>query len=188
MFKQNKKGQSEIQAIIGGIISIFFIIIFLSAMIPVFQSITGADDKQTEINKLNTKISEFEQIINNKEVEISQLRGILESLNSTIEEKDNIISNLSGQLTEKENQIQNLSNELNNFKEREYLPTINNNYYSILNYVERIENKFYTINLAIGLISLTLFGMVIKMFGLDVTIKLLWRKIKKKKTNNHKSS
>lgn len=188
MLKNNKKGQSEIQAIIGGIISIFFIIIFLSAMIPVFQSLTGADDKQAEITKLNNRISELEQTISSKQIEISQLKGILESLNSTIEEKDNIISNLSGKLTEKENQIQNLSNELNNFKEREYLPTINNNYYSILNYVERIENKFYTINLAIGLISLTLFGLVIKIFRLDVTIKLLWRKIKKKKVKQNESS
>jgi hypothetical protein len=59
--------------------------------------------------------------------------------------------------------------------------------HSILNYVERIENKFYTINLAIGLISLTLFGMVIKMFGLDITIKLLWKKLRKKKTEELKS-
>lgn len=185
MLRKSKKGQAEIQAIIGGIISIFFLIIFMSAMIPVFQSSTGANDKQTEINKLNTKISELEQTINNKQIEISQLKGILESLNSTLEEKDNIISNLSGQLTEKENQIQNLSNELSNFKEREYLPTINNNYYNILNYIEKIENKFYTINLAIGLISLTLFGMVIKMFGLDVTIKLLLKKIRKKKVKHN---
>ena len=188
MLRTNKKGQAEIQAIIGGIISIFFIIIFLSAMIPVFQSLTGADEKQAEISKLNSRISELQQTLNNKEVELSQLRAFLNSLNSTIEEKDNIISNLTGQLAENENEIQNLSNELKNFKEREYLPTINNNYFNILNYVERIENKFYTINLAIGLISLTLFGMVIKMFGLDVTIKLLWRKIRKKKVNHKDAS
>lgn len=180
----NRKGQSEVQAIIGSIISIFFIIIFLSAMIPVFQSLTGADDKQTEINKLTEENNLLKQQLSNKEVEVSQLRGLLESLNSTIGDKDSIIYNLTGQITEKEKEIQELSQELEGYKEKEYLPTINNNYYSILNYVERIENKFYTINLAIGLISLTLFGMVIKMFGLDVTIKILWRKFRKNKTKD----
>ena len=183
----NKKGQAEIQTIIGSIISIFFLIVFILAMIHVFQSITGADKKQAEINKLTAENTELKQQLANKEVELSQLRAILESLNSTIGEKDSLISNLTGQITEKEKEIQDLSKELSDYKEREYLPTINNNYYNILNYVERIENKFYTINLAIGLISLTLFGMVIKMFGLDVTIKLLWRKIKKKKTGESKS-
>ena len=177
----NKKGQAEIQAIIGGIFAIFFLIIFFSAMIPVFQSLTGADQKQTEINKLTGENTALKQQVANNEVELSQLRALLESLNSTIGEKDKVISNLTGQITEKENQIQNLSNELQNFKEREYLPTITNNYYNILNYVERIENKFYTINLAISLISLTLFGMVIKMFELNITITLLWKKLRKKK-------
>lgn len=176
----NRKGQAEIQAIIGGIISILFLIVFLSAMIPVFQSLTGADQKQAEINKLTDENTVLKQQLANREVELSQLRGFLESLNSTIEEKDNIIANLRGKITEKERQIKDLREELTSYQEREYLPTINNNYYNILNYVERIENKFYTINLAIGLISLTLFGMVIKMFGLDVTIKLLWRKLRKK--------
>jgi len=183
----SKKGQTEIQTIIGSIISIFFLIVFISAMIPVFQSITGADEKQAEINKLTTENTALKQQLANKEVELSQLRAILESLNSTIGEKDTIISNLTGQITEKEKQIQDLSQELAGYKEKEYLPTINNNYYSILNYVERIENKFYTINLAISLISLTLFGMVIKMFGLDVTIKLLWKKLRKKKTEEPKT-
>lgn len=59
----NRKGQAEIQAIIGGIISISFLIIFLSAMIPVFQSLTRVDNKQAEINNLNTRISELEQAI-----------------------------------------------------------------------------------------------------------------------------
>jgi len=183
----NNKGQAEVQAIIGGIVAIFFLIVFISAMIPVFQSLTGADEKQAEINKLTNDNIALKQQIANKEVEISKLRALLESLNSTIEEKDTIISNLTGQITEKEKEIQDLSQELKGYKERVYLPTINNNYYNILNYVERIENKFYTINLAIGLISLTLFGMVIKMFGLDVTIELLWRKLRKKKTEESKS-
>ena len=113
---------------------------------------------------------------------------MLGSLNSTIGEKDTIFSNLTGQITEKEKEIQDLSQELESYKEKEYLPTINNNYYSILNYVERIENKFYTINLAIGLISLTLFGMVIKMFGLDVTIKLFLQKVRKKKREEDKNA
>lgn len=182
----NRKGQAEIQAIIGGIISIFFLIVFFSAMIPVFQSLTGADDKQTEINRLTNDNTALKQQLANKEVEISQLRALLESLNSTIGEKDTLISNLTGQITEKDKEIQDLSQELEGYKEKEYLPSINNNYYNILNYVERIENKFYTINLAIGLISLTLFGMVIKMFGLDVTIKLLWRQIRRKKTEEDK--
>ena len=176
----NRKGQAEIQAIIGGIISILFLVVFLSAMIPVFQSLTGADQKQAEINKLTDENVALKQQLANREVELSQLRGFLESLNSTIEEKDNIIANLTGQITEKEKQIEDLREELTSYQERKYLPTINNNYYNILNYVERIENKFYTINLAIGLISLTLFGMVIKMFGLDITIKLLWKKLRKK--------
>jgi septal ring factor EnvC (AmiA/AmiB activator) len=182
----NKKGQAEIQTIIGGIISILFLVIFLSAMIPVFQSLTGADQKQAEINELTNENNALKQQLANKEVELSQLKGFLESLNSTIEEKDNIIANLTGQITEKEKQIQDLQDELKSYQERKYLPTINNNYYNILNYVERIENRFYTINLAIGLISLTLFGMVIKMFGLDVTIKLLLRKLRKKE--KHKSN
>ena len=181
----NKKGQAEIQAIIGGIVAIFFLIIFFSAMIPVFQSLTGADDKQAEISRLTNENTAFKQELSNKEVEISQLRALLASLNSTIGEKDTLISNLTGQITEKEKEIQDLSQELEGYKEREYLPTINNNYYSILNYVERIENKFYTINLAISLMSMTLFGMVIKMFGLDVTIKLMWRKIRRKEEKKH---
>ena len=181
----NKKGQAEIQAIIGGIVAILFLIIFITAMTPVFQSLMGADQKQAEINKLTTENTALKQQIANNEVELSQLRGLLESLNSTIGEKDTIISNLTGQITEKEKEIQELSQELKGYKEKEYLPTINNNYYSILNYVERIENKFYTINLAISLISLTLFGMVIKMFGLDVTIKLLWKKLRKKEENKN---
>ncbi len=180
----NRKGQSEVQTIMGSIISIFFIIIFFSAMIPVFQSLTGADDKQTEINKLREENNLLKQQLSNKEVEVSQLQGLLESLNSTIGDKDSIISNLTGQITEKEKEIRELSQELEGYKEKEYLPTINNNYYNILNYVERIENKFYTINLAIGLISLTLFGMVIKGFELDVTIKRLWRKFRKNKTKD----
>ena len=177
----NNKGQQDIEKIIGGIFAILFLIIFFSAMIPVFQSLTGADDKQTEINKLTNENIALKQDIANNEVEISQLRSLLESLNSTIEEKDALLSNLSGQLTEKEKEIQDLAKELENYKEKEYLPTINNNYYNILNYIERIENKFYTINLAISLISLTLLGVVVKMFGLDVTIKLLWRKFKEKR-------
>ena len=184
----NKKGQAEVKAIIGGVISIFILLIFISAMIPVFQSLTGADEKQAEINKLTNENTALKQELSNKEVEISQLRALLGSLNSTIGEKDTIFSNLTGQITEKEKEIQDLSQELESYKEKEYLPTINNNYYSILNYVERIENKFYTINLAIGLISLTLFGMVIKMFGLDVTIKLLWKKLRKKKTEEDKNA
>ena len=184
----NKKGQAEIQAIIGGIVAILFLIIFISAMIPVFQSLTGADEKQAEINKLTNENTALKQQLANKEVEISQLRALLESFNSTIGEKDTLIANLTGQITEKEKEIQDLSQELGSYREKEYLPTINNNYYNILNYVERIENKFYTINLAIGLISLTLFGMVIKMFGLDVTIKLLWKKLRKKKTEEDKNA
>jgi len=177
----NRKAQADdIGKIIGGIIAIFFMIVFFTAMIPIFQSLSGQDDKQTEINQLNTKIVGLEQEIANKNIEISELRSLLESLDSTIGEKDGIISNLSGQLTDKENQINLLSEELSNYKEKEYLPTINNNYYNILNYVERIENKFYTINLAIGLISLTLTGIVIKLFGLDVTIKLFFRKFRRK--------
>ena len=184
----NKKGQAEIQAIIGGIVAIFFLIIFFSAMIPVFQSLTGADDKQAEISRLTNENTALKQELSNKEVEISKLRALLESLNSTIGEKDTLISNLTGQITEKEKEIQDLSQELEGYKEKEYLPTINNNYYNILNYVERIENKFYTINLAISLISLTLFGMVIKMFGLDVIIKLLWKKLRRKKTEEDKNA
>jgi len=182
----HRKAQAEIQTVIGGIISIFFLIIFITAMIPVFQSLTGTDQKQAEINKLTDENTALKQQLANKEVELSQLRGFLESLNSTIEEKDGIIANLTGQITEKEKQINDLQEELKSYQEREYLPAINNNYYNILNYVERIENKFYTINLAIGLISLTLFGMVIKMFGLDVSIKILWRKLRKKE--KHKGS
>lgn len=177
----NRKGQADIQAIIGGIISIFFLIVFLSAMIPVFQSLTGADQKQAEIKELKDENSALNQQIDNMQVELSQLRGFLDSLNSTIEEKDNKIANLSGQISEKEKQIKELQEELSSYQEKEYLPSINNNYYNILNYVERIENKFYTINLAIGLISLTLFGMVIKMFGLDVTFKMLFKRLKRKK-------
>ena len=184
----NKKGQAEIQAIIGGIVAIFFLIIFFSAMIPVFQSLTGADDKQAEISRLTNENTALKQELSNKEVEISQLRALLESLNSTIGEKDILISNLTGQITEKKKEIQDLSQELEGYKEKEYLPTINNNYYNILNHVERIENKFYTINLAIGLISLTLFGMVIKMFGLDVTLKLFWKKIRKKKVEEDENA
>jgi len=178
----NKKGQSvDIEKIIGSIFALFFLIIFLSAMIPVFNSLTGQEDKQTEINKLSNRITELEQELVNKNVEISQLSSLLESLNSTIEEKDILLSNLTGQLTEKEKEVQDLSKELGNYKEKEYLPTINNNYYNILNYIEKIENKFYTINLAISLISLTLAGIMIKLFGLDVTIKLFFKKFKRKK-------
>ena len=177
----DKKGQADdIGKIIGSIIAIFFMIIFFTAMIPIFQSLSGQDDKQAEINELNSKVVGLEQEIANKNIKISELRSLLDSLDSTIGEKDAIISNLSGQLTDKENQILELSQELKNYREKEYLPTINNNYYNILNYVERIENKFYTINLAIGLISLTLTGIVIKLFGLDVTIKLFFKKFKRK--------
>ena len=62
----NKKGQAEIQAIIGAIISIFILIIFVSAMIPVFQSLTGADQKQSEINKLTIENNALKQTVNNK--------------------------------------------------------------------------------------------------------------------------
>jgi len=48
----NKKGQNDVEKIIGGIIALFFLIIFLSAMVPVFQSLTGQNDKQNEINRL----------------------------------------------------------------------------------------------------------------------------------------
>lgn len=180
----NNIGQQDIEKIIGGIIAVFFIIIFFSAMIPVFQSLTGQNEKQDEINKLNAKITSLEQELASKNVEISQLQGLLGSLNSTIGERDTIISNLTGQLTEKENKIIELSQELEGYREKEYLPMINNNYYNILNYVERIENKFYTINLAIGLISLTLTGIVIKLFGLDVALKLFFKKFKRKDKQN----
>jgi septal ring factor EnvC (AmiA/AmiB activator) len=176
----NKKGE-DINSIIGGIFALFFLIIFFSAMIPVFHTLTGQDEKQGEINNLNEKIINLEQEINNKSIEISELNSLLNSFNSTIGEKDNLLSNLSGQLTEKEKQIEELSTELEKYKEKEYLPIINNNYYNILNYVEKIENKFYTINLTIGLISLTIVGIVIKLFGLDITIKLFLSKFKKNK-------
>lgn len=176
----NKKGQSEIQAIIGGILSLFFVIIFISAIIPVFKSITGQDDLQNEINNLNNQNAQLRQEIDNKNIKVSQLRSLLESLNSTIEEKDDLIFNLSGQLTEKEKQIENLTNELKGYQEKEYLPLINNNYYNILNYVEKIENRFYIVNLSIGLISITLLGIVIKLFGLDISLKLFFRKFKKR--------
>ena len=177
----NNLGQEDIVKIIGAIISLLFLIVFIGAMIPVFSSITGQDQKQNEINELNAKIANLEQEKANKEIEILQYRAILESLNSTLGEKDNTISNLTGQIAEKDNQIANLSNELSSYKEKEYLPTINNNYYNILNYIDKIENKFYTINLALGLISLTLTGIAIKLFGLDVTLKLFFNKIRKRK-------
>ncbi len=182
----NKKGQEDIVKIIGAIISLLFLLVFIGAMIPVFSSITGQDQKQNEINELNAKIASLEQEKANKEIELAQSRAILESLNSTIGEKDHLISNLTGQIAEKDNQIANLSSELSLYKEKEYLPTINNNYYNILNYIDKIENKFYTVNLAIGLISLTLTGIAIKLFGLDVTIKLLWRRIRGK--NQHETT
>ncbi|MBU0459663.1 MAG: hypothetical protein KKH52_05015 [Nanoarchaeota archaeon] len=183
----NKKGQAEIQAVIGGIISILIIIVFISAMIPVFQSLTGADQKQAEINKLVNENTALKQELSIMDVKVSQLNAFLDSLNSTIGEKDTIISNITGQLTEKEKEMSDLSKELESYKEKEYLPSINNNYYNILNYVERIENKFYTINLAISLISLTLLGIVVKIFGLDVTIKLMLKKLRSRKKDKNGS-
>lgn len=175
----DNKGQ--IQEIIGGFVALLFLILFISAMIPLFQSLTGADDKQIEINKLNVDNTAVKQQLADKEIEISRLQALLDSLNSSIGEKDRYISNLTGQIKEKEKNIQDLSQELMGYKEKDYLPSITNNYYNILTTIEKIENKFYTINLAIGLISLTLFGMVIKIFGLDITIKSWCGKFRKKK-------
>jgi len=179
-----KKGQAEIQTIIGVIISLFILIVFIYAIIPLFQSITGAEQKQAEINKLANENNALRQALNNKDIEISRLNSLLTSLNTTISEKDNLISNLSGQITDKEKEIQDLKKELDEYKEKTYLPTINNNYYNILNYVERIENRFYTINLAISLMSIPLLGIVIKIFGLDVAIKSWWNKRKKKESEH----
>ncbi|MBS3133862.1 hypothetical protein J4214_01365, partial [Candidatus Woesearchaeota archaeon] len=59
----NKNGQAEIQTIIGSIVSIFILIVFISAMVPVFQSLTGTDDKQAEINKLINENTALKQEI-----------------------------------------------------------------------------------------------------------------------------
>ena len=99
----NKNGQAEIQTIIGSIVSIFILIVFISAMVPVFQSLTGTDDKQAEINKLinentalkqeisNTYHSWRGELINGKKVEYKDILGFCKSAKLEEVEKDNFI-------------------------------------------------------------------------------------------------
>ncbi|MEK6888811.1 MAG: hypothetical protein AABW80_01755 [Nanoarchaeota archaeon] len=180
----NNKGQSmDFEKIIASIFAIFFLIIFFSAMIPIFSSLNGGNEKQAEIDKLNTKASELNGIINLKEVRISELEGIILSANKTLSEKENIIANLTGQLTEKDFVIENLTEQLKYYGEKQYLQDINNNYYNISNYFEKIENQFFPIKISISLISITLFALIIKVFGLGRWIKEVYNRFRKKESN-----
>lgn len=181
----NKKGQEDIGKIIGGIFAILIFIVFLSALIPIFNSLNGNDDKQKEIDSLKNQISSLNQEIVNREVKISELQSNLDSIDKTLNEKDLMISNLTGQINEKDRAIQNLTDELSYLNEKEYLHDINNNYYAISNYFEKIENKFFPIEISISLISITLFAVILKEFGLwTLIIKFFRKKRNKDETTN----
>lgn len=184
--KMNKRGQS-IEKIIGGIFSIIVLIIFISAIIPLFASLNGSDEKQKEIDSLKNQISGLNQELSNKDIRISEIQANLDATGKTLNEKDLIISNLSGQLTEKDKQIQNLTEELTYLNEKGYLQDISNNYYTISNYFEKIENRFFPIEVSISLISITLFAVILKEFGLwSWIIKYLKKKKEKNGTTDKK--
>ena len=183
---RNKKGQGDVEKVIASVFALFFLIIFLTAIIPLFSSIGGGNDKQAEIDKLNSKISEQNSVINSKDVKISELEGIVSSANKTLSEKENLISNLTGQLTEKDFIITNLTEQLKYYGEKEYLQEINNNYYSISNFFEKIENQFFPIKVSISLISITLFAMIFKVFGLGKWFRKIYEKVRKKENKIEK--
>jgi SMC interacting uncharacterized protein involved in chromosome segregation len=183
----DKKGQSNIEGIIGAVLSFVFLIIFLSALIPMFNSLNGCEDKQTEIETLNNKINELNQLLDGKEVEISELNSTIDSIGDSLGEKDELISNLTGQLKEKEQIIKNLNEELSYFQEKKYLQEINNNYFTISNYFERIENKFFPISISISLISITLFALILKEFAVISFFKRLIARKKQKEETKHET-
>lgn len=183
-----KMRNNDFQGIIGVIIAIFFLIIFVSTMIPIFGSINGCDSKQKEINDLNGKIVELNQLSASKDIKISELQAIVTSNNKTLSEQDKEISNLTGRLKERELIIANLTNQLNYFTEKKYLQEISNNYYNISNYFERIENKFFPIEVSISLISITILGLIIKEFALLTWFKSLWKRFKNKENQDAKKT
>jgi hypothetical protein len=185
----DKIGQTEdIGRIFAAIISFFILIVFISAIIPIFGSLSGGNDKQAEINNLNLKVNELNQVISSKDVELSQLKSIIDSTNKNLTEKDSIISNLTSQIIEKQLVIENLTLELTSLKEKKYLQEINNQYYNISNYFERIENKFFPIEVSISVISAALLSVLIKEFALISWFKRLWGRFKngeERQTNSH---
>jgi len=175
----NKKGQGDIEKIIASVFSLFFIIIFFSALIPLFNSL--GNTHQNEINNLNNQISTLNQKLSEKEIQISQLQSIINSVNNTITQKDQTISNLTGQLKQKKMVIKNLTNELSYLQEKRYLQEINNNYYNISNQFQKIENQFFPISISISLISVTLIALIIKEFTLIQFFKRLLKKLFRKR-------
>ena len=180
-------GDGDIQGIIGAVLAILFLVVFVSAMIPVFNSLNGCTDKQNEIDKLNKQNSDLNQLISSKDIEISGLKAVIDSTNKTLTEKESIISNLTGQLTEKDIVIANLTTQLSYYQEKKYLQEISNNYYNISNYFEKIENKFFPIEVSISLISITLFAIILKEFAVLSWLKRkFWKKESKKDENENK--
>lgn len=179
--KVNKRAQSNIEGIIGSIFAIVFLILFVSAMIPVFNSLNGNNEKQQEIDKLNSQIGVLNQELSNKDSQIVGLQATIDSFNGTLNEKDKLISNLSSQILEDNITIQNLSYELSYLKDRAYLQEINNNYYNISNYFEKIEKKFFPIEISISLISVTILGLIIKEFALIAWFKSLYSRVRDKR-------
>ncbi|HIJ02660.1 TPA: hypothetical protein HA363_08460 [Candidatus Woesearchaeota archaeon] len=173
----------DFEGLIGLIIVVPIILIFLGAMIPLFQNIDG---RQDDINKLNNQIGQLKSDINSKEVSISELQSKLQSMDATVGEKDNMIANLSGQIEKKNQEIQNLTEQLKYYAEKEYLQDINNNYYTISNYFEFIQNQFFPIKVSISLLSITLLGLVLKVFHVHKFIINSYKKIMHKETHNTK--
>ena len=115
----------DFEGLIGLIIVVPIILIFLGAMIPLFQNIDG---RQDDINNLNNQISQLNSDVASKDVSISELQSRLQSMDATVGEKENMIANLSGQIEKKNQEINNLTEQIKYYDEKEYLQDINNNY------------------------------------------------------------
>jgi len=173
----------DFEGLIGLIIVVPIILIFLGAMIPLFQNIDG---RQDEINNLNSQITQLKSEIASKEVSISEFQSKLQSMDATVGEKENMIANLSGEIERRNQEINNLTEQLKYYDEKEYLQDINNNYYTISTYFEHIENQFFPIKLSISLLSITLLGLVFKVFHVHKFIINSYKKITHKETHNTK--
>ena len=172
---------NDIEGIIGTILGFFVLIIVLGAMIPVFNSLTGSDNKQREVDSLNQKIAQLNAELEIKNSEIAGLKSIILATNKTLTEKDNLISNLTITIQEKDLIIENLKNELEYFEEKGYIQDIHNNYYNISNYFEKIEKQFFPIHLSISLISITLFAIILKEFAVISFLKRVRKRLSSRK-------
>lgn len=181
----NKKAQTNFEGILGSIFALIFLIISLSAVVPLLFSLGDSDGKQGEIDELNNKINELTSIAAAKDIKISQLEGVINARDNTLDEKDRTISDLTGQLKNKDQIIENLTKEISFYTEKTYLQEITNNYHNISNYFEKVENKFFPITVSISLISLTLFALILKDFSVISFIK---RKLWKSDNDNIKNS